>query len=280
MFSRLMRHFYKHDLFTISASVVFFAILSLPAMIMLNLKVFSALSLDLKSSVLRYLNRIMSDQSVSILVDLMDSVSTETPTGNARKILLIAILCISAITVFSQVQSGLNVIFHDVKKKDIYASDSAVVQFVYRKLACFGLFIGLILLLVLSVVISSLILSHPDNEVWWAEFWYELGSFLFLSFSFALIFWLIPDAQISIRSAITGGFVTSIFFTIGKFFIQFYLSSTKVGSEYGTASSVVLFMSWLFYATLMFFLGAEVIDLHQRQVMNQHEGSSNEAQSV
>jgi membrane protein len=45
-------------------------------------------------------------------------------------------------------------------------------------------------------------------------------------------------------------------FTIGKLGIGLYLGKASVGSAYGAAGSIVVFMVWVYYAALIFFFGA------------------------
>ena len=43
---------------------------------------------------------------------------------------------------------------------------------------------------------------------------------------------------------------------MGKLGIGLYLGKANVGSPYGAAGSIVVFMVWVYYAALIFFFGA------------------------
>ncbi|HWM27921.1 MAG TPA: YhjD/YihY/BrkB family envelope integrity protein, partial [Woeseiaceae bacterium] len=55
---------------------------------------------------------------------------------------------------------------------------------------------------------------------------------------------------------------------LGKYAIGLYLGRAGVGSPYGAAGSAVVFMVWVYYASLILFLGAEIT-----KVIARHRGS-------
>ena len=53
--------------------------------------------------------------------------------------------------------------------------------------------------------------------------------------------------------------VTAILFAIGNYVIEVYVSLSDIGSAYGTASSVVVLLFWIYYSAQIFLFGAEFI---------------------
>ena len=51
--------------------------------------------------------------------------------------------------------------------------------------------------------------------------------------------------------------MTSALFSTGKFLIGLYIGKASIGSAYGAAGSVVVFMVWVYYSAQIFFLGAQ-----------------------
>jgi membrane protein len=45
---------------------------------------------------------------------------------------------------------------------------------------------------------------------------------------------------------------------VGRFLIGLYLGRSSVASPYGAAGSLVLILLWIYYASLIFFFGAEL----------------------
>jgi membrane protein len=73
-----------------------------------------------------------------------------------------------------------------------------------------------------------------------------------------MIFKLLPDVKIHWRDVFPASLVTSALFVIGKFAIGRYLGHSGVGSAYGAAGSVVVFLAWVYYTSLIVFFGAEL----------------------
>jgi membrane protein len=93
-------------------------------------------------------------------------------------------------------------------------------------------------------------------------------SFGVVTVLFALIFKILPDAKIAWRDVWLGAAVSALLFTIGKFLIGLYLGKASVGSAYGAAGSLVVFIVWVYYSAQIFFLGAQFT-----QVFSERHGS-------
>ena len=82
-------------------------------------------------------------------------------------------------------------------------------------------------------------------------------SFGVVTLVFAMIFKILPDVKLAWSDVWTGAAATSALFTIGKFLIGLYLGKSSVGSDYGTAASVIIMIVWVYYSAQILFLGAE-----------------------
>ena len=54
-----------------------------------------------------------------------------------------------------------------------------------------------------------------------------------------------------------GAVATALLFTVGKLLIGLYLGHSGIGSAYGAAGSLVVFVVWVYYSALILFFGAE-----------------------
>jgi len=59
------------------------------------------------------------------------------------------------------------------------------------------------------------------------------------------------------RDVLLGGLMTSLLFNAGKALVGLYLGKTNLASTYGAAGSLAVCLFWVYYSTLVFFLGAE-----------------------
>jgi membrane protein len=119
-------------------------------------------------------------------------------------------------------------------------------------------------LLLVSLVISALLaamgsfFSHtlPGGEA----VWQILNTLIALGVTtvlFALIFKVVPDAEVRWKDVWVGALVTSILFGIGKTLLALYIGKSSVTSAFGAAGSMVAFVIWVYYSSQVLFLGAE-----------------------
>jgi membrane protein len=129
--------------------------------------------------------------------------------------------------------------------------------------------IGFLLLvsLVISAVLSSLtqvLGTFLGGTALVAHFLDLVVSFTFVSVLFAMIYKFLPDVQIHWQDVWIGAAITSFLFTIGKFLIGLYLGTSGVTSIYGAAASLITILLWVYYSSLIFFLGAEFTHVYAR----------------
>jgi membrane protein len=82
-------------------------------------------------------------------------------------------------------------------------------------------------------------------------------SFAVIMLLFAMIYKVLPDVEIRWGDVWVGALGTALLFTVGKLLIGLYLGHASVGSAYGAAGSLVVFVVWVYYAALILFFGAE-----------------------
>jgi membrane protein len=177
---------------------------------------------------------------------------------------------IGASGVFSQLQSSINQIW-EVRQKP----NEGVKGFLLHRLPTFGMLLGVGFLLLVSLVVSAAVAAlgtwlHSSNATG-----VSVLSVLDLLISvgvttvlFAMIFRILPDAEIAWRDVWIGALSTAVLFTIGKFLIGLYLGRSSVSSAYGAAGSLVIILLWVNYSTQILFLGAEFT-----KVFASHRGS-------
>jgi membrane protein len=73
---------------------------------------------------------------------------------------------------------------------------------------------------------------------------------------FALIFKIVPDAEVAWQDVWIGALLTAILFTIGQFFLGWYLGQASTTSAYGAAGSLVVILLWVYYASQILLFGA------------------------
>jgi membrane protein len=85
----------------------------------------------------------------------------------------------------------------------------------------------------------------------------SLISFAVITCLFAVINKTLPEAPLSWRDVWIGAIFTAGLFSLGKYAIGLYLGHSGVASGFGAAGSVIALLLWVYYSSLIFFLGAE-----------------------
>ncbi len=83
-----------------------------------------------------------------------------------------------------------------------------------------------------------------------------LISVVFVTLWFAIVFRMLPDAKAPWKVALTGAFVTSILFNLGKYILRVLLVNSNLNTLYGASASIVLLLLFVFYSSLILYFGA------------------------
>jgi len=183
--------------------------------------------------------------------------------GNKSKIAAIVgigTLLIGATTVFAEIQDSINSIW-GLKPKP----KRGWVLLLKNRFLSFSVIISLGFILLVSLAVSGIIegisgrlqAAYPDVTLVVFYIFNLVLTLTITTFIFAVIFKVLPDAEIRWRDVITGAVVTAVLFIIGKFAIGLYISQSNVGSTYGTAGSLVVLLIWVYYSSIILYFGAE-----------------------
>jgi membrane protein len=176
------------------------------------------------------------------------------------------ILLAGSTGVFAQLQYSLNTIWNVRAKPDLSWD-----LLLLKRIFSFVIVLGIGLCLIVSLLASTLLTIFDQYlyRLFQDSFYIEITRSLNFSISFAIqliifavIYKFLPDVKISWKDVGYGSFVTAVLFSIGKFFLGLYLVRSGLGSAYGAAGSVIITFVWIFYASLIFFFGAEITKVY------------------
>lgn len=171
----------------------------------------------------------------------------------------IASLIFAATGVFAEIQDSINHIWH-LKAKP----KKGWLKLIVNRVLSFSMVIGLGFILLVSLVISwvldlageKIAELLPDAAVFMAHGLNLVITFITLSFCFALIFKILPDARIQWRDVLSGATTTAMLFMLGKYGISYYLNKSNITNSYGAAGSVVILLLWVYYSAVILYFGA------------------------
>ena len=169
-------------------------------------------------------------------------------------------LLIGATSVFAEIQDSINTIW-GLKPKP----KRGWLKMIQNRLLSFSVIINLGFLLLVSLGVTAIIdgfsemlRSHfPDVTVVVFYILNIIITLVVITLIFGVIFKVLPDAKIKWKDVLAGAVATSLLFMLGKFGISFYISKSNVGSTYGTAGSLVVLLLWVYYSSIILYLGAE-----------------------
>jgi membrane protein len=172
----------------------------------------------------------------------------------------IVILFVAATGVFTEIQSSINYIW-SVKAKP----KKGWLKFLINRLLSFVLVLGLGFLLVISLigstilsVLGSKLTRHfPHYTVYLINTINVVLLLISITSLFMVIYKVLPDAVISWRDALVGALFTSLLFMMGRYLISLYLQHANLGVTYGTAASIIILLSWVYYSSIILYFGAE-----------------------
>ena len=71
------------------------------------------------------------------------------------------------------------------------------------------------------------------------------------------------------HEVLAGSAMASLLFAAGNFCIEAYVGLVNIGSAYGAAGSLLVFVFWVYYSAQIFLFGAEVIKVQRRYYRQQ-----------
>jgi membrane protein len=141
-----------------------------------------------------------------------------------------------------------------------------VKSFLLKRIFSLSMILVIAFLLLVSLIISSVISALSEyfggmlpGGISTAVLWLaNTGiSLLVITFLFAAMFKVLPDAKVSWRDVSVGAFATALLFVLGKFLITLYIGRSNPGEVFGAAAALALLLVWIYYSSMIVFLGAE-----------------------
>ncbi len=262
LLKRASKKWYNRDPFRESAIIAYYAIFSLPGLLMVIISV-GGYFLEPEAVTGRLhmeISKVMGEETAD-QVEQIIAMTAKTRESWLATSIGIATILIGATGVFAQIQKSLNTIW------EVKASTSKSGIWIYLKTRLFslGLILSIAFLLLISLVLSA---ALSAVSTWLEQRWsmplllfFQVLNFLFslaiITVLFSLMFKILPDAQIKLRHVWVGAFLTALLFVLGKTALGFYFGHANPGSGYGAAGSIILILLWVSYSSMIVFFGAE-----------------------
>ena len=265
-----VRGFNQDNVMLYAASIAFYAIFSLPAILILVVFVGSvfygekAMQGQLYDQIAIHVGPNIAQQIENILKNVKIS-----DADAVAKTIGIATLLFSATTVFVNIQLALNEIWGvraKPKKGWLKLIVDRLFSFVVVGSLGFILLASLLVDTFLTLSQRFLVRFFSDYTVYLLQTTSFVVLIGLLTTVFTTVFKVLPDARVRWRDVWVGALVTTILFVVGKELIGLYLKSSTLSSTYGAAGSLVLLLIWIYYSSVIFLVGAEFTKAYSQRV--------------
>jgi len=245
----------------LSASLAYYTVFSIGPMILVIISLTGVFfeREKITGEIFTQLQEFLGRPGAEFILTVIQNMQTQ---GSATTFSIIGfvVLIFGASGVFIEIQSSINYIW-SIRAKP----KKGWLKFVKNRLLSFSLIAGIGFLLIVTLFINTLV------DLFTTRLQQFLGGdnilliksvnlaflFIVISFLFAVVYKVLPDAFISWKDALVGSSFTGFLFLVGKFVIGLYLSHSNVGSAYGAAASVIVLLTWIYYSSMILYFGAE-----------------------
>jgi len=252
--------------FELAAALSYYTLFSLAPLIIIAIAVAGfAFGRDAaQNQIVAALQGVIGQESAQAVQGVVENASKQPKTGIVSTVVGVVALIFGAGGVVGQLQISLNKVWGVAPKPG-----QGVWGFIRQRFLSFAMVLGIGFLLLVSLAVSAFVTgvtTWMGGLLGGVQFIIHaldlLVSFVFITALFAMIYKFLPDVHIQWRDVWIGAVITSLLFTIGKFLIGFYIGSSAVSSTYGAAGSLITVLLWVYYSSLIVFLGAELTQVY------------------
>ena len=254
--------FFNDKALTLGASLAYYTIFSLAPLLIITIAV-AGWIFGAKSSAIEVYSAfgsLVGKTGAESIQAIVESANKEQSTGILSSVIGVLVLAAGASGVFGQLQDSLNLIW---RVQPIPGRTVATI--LRQRVLSLSMVIVIAFLLLTSLLLTAVLsaigkyfggpapLQSVPLQI--ANF---IGSFLVTTLLFAAIFKILPDVNLLWGDVWRGSLITALLFTVGKAVIGWYLARGSVVSSFGAAGSLIGVIIWVYYSSLILFLGAEI----------------------
>jgi membrane protein len=243
-----------------SAAISFYAILSFAPLIFFLIRVFALLlgrHVDMRQAVLQFVRNAYP----AISPDFSARISNISAGPGSGWLSFIIFLWVGSL-VFSSLDYSINRVFRSHHKRRFFRS----------RLTAFALVILSGILFTVSfwlTYIPTFIRKHyaflgssKAIPFLTASVFVKAVPVALTCLSFMLLYRLLPTKKIALKYAAAGGVAAGLLWEAAKLIFTWYVGRIESVSLYGSFTTIIFFMLWIYYSATIFLLVAEVLYVH------------------
>lgn len=266
-------HWYDRNASRMGAAISYYALFSIaPLFVMVIALVRIIFDKSTVDTTIAHILRVTVGKNLAGSIQTIINSAYHTNAGLLTAIISGVVLIIAALSVFSELNSDLDELWEvPLENEETSSPVQTIVTYLEEKFLSFFLILLCALLLLfyvaLTVLVSFFHYSIPvflQNDII-IQVMNNLVVVLFGTILFSLIYRILPNTKLPWKEIISGAFITAILFLIGKFLISWYVQEFSSASAFGTASSIVGLLLWIYYSAQVFFIGASFTFVYSKQ---------------
>ncbi len=249
----------------LAAALAYYTVFSIAPLLVIAIAIAGAVFGEdaAQGEIVSQINQLVGQEGAEAIETILAN-ADRPQLGSLASIISVVVLFIGASGVFAQLQEALNIVWN-VKAKP----NAGIWDFIRKRLLSFGMVLAIGFLLLVSLILSAILSGIGKLEInllpGLTPVWQIVNfvvSFGAIALLFALIYKYLPDAKIDWKDVWIGAIITALLFTIGKSLIGLYLGRGSLGSAYGAAGSLIVFLAWVFYSAQILLFGAEFTQVY------------------
>ena len=254
---------------SMGAAISYYTVFSLAPLLIIVIAIAGAVfGRDaVQGQIVSQLSGLIGEDGATAVQGLIKSAS-DPGKGLVASIISFAILAVGATTVFAELQSALDRIWHVPEK----AKPSGIWGVLRARFLSFGLVLGLAFMMMVSLIVAAGVAAFGNWTSELAPGWEVVLQVINIAVSlgittllFAMIYKLMPSVPIAWRDVWVGAAVTAVLFEVGKLLIGLYIGKSGVTESFAAAGSLVVLLAWVYYAAQIFLLGAEFTKVYANE---------------
>ncbi len=271
----------SHSAPRLGAALAFYTVLSLAPLLIVAVGVTSLFlsRAEVQQGILEQVALALgpeSDQIIGVLQSLFRNAfnAYQTSTGIITSAVGLGVLLFGASLVLVELRAAVNILWGVAAPA---SRREGALTFLKNRAISVALVLGIGILIVGGLTLSTylgasreFLQAHrvPVALLGWLE---ALFGFVLLTLFLALLYKYLPATRVRWRDTWFGALFTAVLFTLGRWLFGAYLTESALGSAYGAAGSLVVFLLWVYYSAQLFFFGAAlcraVRDTQQRPIV-------------
>jgi membrane protein len=260
LFRESLKELMKNDPLRMAGATAFFTTFALPPILIILIQFFRLLlpPRTIRAELISSISDTLGPEAVRPLVQILRSINSMSGSWYITAGGFIFLLFVST-TLFKIIKGSVN----QVWKIRVTGRHGFAKTMRTRLRASFVILIAGVLFVIgiiaegIQAFIGSYIFEYsPILSAYFNSVLNHLLSLVIVTLWFAFVFRFLPDGRPAWNVAFAGAFLTGVLFTLGKLLLHWLLTYSNINTVYGTSTSIVLLLLFMFYSSLILYFGA------------------------